>query len=156
MTGGPITLEQLLLATRVLIQRNPQGLGWRYDEDMLKDAYEFVRTANEVLLNPPQDYRKAQLEFCAKYGYDRPEKFEFVPYSELARKIVGQRRTKQEEDNRLKQFIIAHQELRMLTGQIRRYGIRKDCIAGLAAEEKKQHKERVRQTNQRNAGKKKK
>jgi hypothetical protein len=155
LSGEPITLEQLFLATRVLIERHgQQGRGWPSDEDMLRDAYEFVRTANEVLLNPPPpspDHKKAWAELCAKFGYDRQKKHQLVPYDELARKIVGRVRTKGLAATRLQRFIHEHEELRLLAGIIRRFGIRKDLIPQLAKKEKEFHKERMRGIKVRNA-----
>jgi hypothetical protein len=174
LPSEPITFEQLLMATKVLVAR---GLHEESsNRELLAAAYEFAETAKEMLINSPRrDDVEKWVEWMfelpegrrsglwVRYGYESgPEgsvprrELKFVPYDELPRAIVGKCRNKKEEATRLKEFIGGHPELRVLDiddpkSLIKRYGIWEKLVPSLSKEEKNFHHKQIRRQNQLNA-----
>lgn len=147
-----VTVEQLLLAASVLSAQNPQGRDFNRKK-LLAAAYEFVLEADDFAFRTPLAKASARSDWrrgLSRFGYDRLDELNFVPFREAAMKITGLT-TEKQAVKRFNRFIEEDPRLREYGNIARTRGIWEDLIEGMAAEEKA-HFERSRRTqNRKNA-----
>jgi hypothetical protein len=131
-----ITTEQLLLAAAVLSAQNPQGPGFNQAE-LLQAAYDFVAEA-QVAASSFYAYKSMKNGFLSeirsKFGYDRPNRGDLVPFELAAQKITGLK--SKQAVPRFERFIDKHSVLSKVKADIMEHGVRKDQIPEFAEEEK--------------------
>ena len=118
-----ITVEQLLLAANVLSVQNPQGPDFDRKK-LLEDAHEFALEAREVAFMSTfeKNYHRSEwFRLFAKFGYDRRQQLEFVPYEQAACEITSLK-TKKQAVVRLENFISECSDLTKIRDEIRKYG----------------------------------
>jgi hypothetical protein len=144
-TAG-ITLEQLLLAANVLSSQNPQGASFDR-RALLREAFDFAMYAQSQIKETSHDVWRSKKTW---FGYDQPNKFEFIPYRKAAISITGLK-TEKQAVARFKAFVEGYWKLLGLEDSIRRYGVRKDLIPSLSEEEKQFFDRRIKRQNQASA-----
>jgi hypothetical protein len=149
---GQITVEQLLLAANVLSAQNPQGPDFNRKK-LLEDAHELALEAREAAFMTTfteNFHRNEWLRLFAKFGYNRREQLEFVPYEQAACEITGLSTAKQ-ATARFERFIKGNSDLMEVQGLIKWHGVWKDLIEEWRRRENESFKIRTKWQNRKNA-----